>query len=319
MTIKHVSARSTGLASIPKRGFVLLVLAIAIVGFSKNRTSNPTVEKLAPSVPNEVEQQDTDFASSIVVDNSKMTEKLEKETSAEGEQANAVSPRADLSELDGQTKDLLSLVSDNTYGFTKREMPAYWSLLARCSEASFENLSDAAHHLMTFNELYSHPSKHRGELCSLDVVVHRVSRHDATPGNSANASNIYEIWGTTAQSQAWLYVFVTDKLPEGYDENNILKHKAHIVGYFLKVLAYQPGNAAANAKPLAAPVLVGKMDMQPPMKAAQTDDSFSVKVFCALAIVAFIVIVCSFLMKRSKGSPRSNLDNADLSWIQNVH
>lgn len=176
--------------------------------------------------------------------------------------------------LDGQSRDVLSLVMDNTMRMSKREMPAYWDLVRRSTSVSFQELRKTANSKIKFNDLYRDPAKHRGGLFSFDIVVRRVNHYEAEPDNPAGVEGVYEIWGTTEQSQSWFYVFITGSLPAGYSEETLVRKKAQFAGYFLKLLAYQPGSAPPNANPLLAPLLVGRLnDVASTVQGTKSDSS----------------------------------------------
>ena len=66
---------------------------------------------------------------------------------------------------------------------------------------------------------------------------------------------LYEIWGWTGESQAWLYVVVTPELPAGFPTGNEVSARATCYGYFFKVQGYLEAGAAPRARPLPAPLL----------------------------------------------------------------
>ena len=224
-------------SAIPRLGFLLFILALAIVGWPKLRSMRDGVEPSIPAIERSPQLNHTDGVVSTVVTADEVLEDLA---------------------IDGQTRDLLSVVTDNSLRMAKREMPAYWELVRKTTNSSFNELYEVSNSRTKFNDFYSEPAKHRGELVTLDIVVRRVTKFDAESGNSAGIKSVYEIWGSTDQSQAWLYVFITNALPEGFDEETLLRKKTSFAGYFLKLLAYQPGSASPNAKPLLAPLLVGR-------------------------------------------------------------
>ena len=220
--------------------------------------------------------------------------------------------------FDGQSRDLLSLIADNTLRMSKREMPAYWDLVRRSGSVPFQKLQESATSEIRFNDFFREPEKHRGGLFLLDIVVRRVNRYEAEAGNSAHVSAVYEIWGTTEQSQSWLYVFIADSLPTGYSEETLVRKNVRFAGYFLKLLAYQPGNAPPNAKPLLAPMLVGQLnEFSPSGQHAKRDASQ----WPTFGLGAVVVLVSSYfslrLFWKSKSSknirvvPQINPDDFD--------
>jgi hypothetical protein len=140
------------------------------------------------------------------------------------------------------------------------------------------------------------------------MVVRRVTRYDAEPGNKANVNGVYEIWGSTDQSHAWLYVFITDSLPDGFNEETILKKRTQFAGYFLKLLAYQPGNASPNAKPLLAPMLIGRLKADTKAAAVAINET---PWWATWGLSSFIVLAATFLTLRvllSSGRARKRVE-----------
>jgi TRAP-type C4-dicarboxylate transport system permease small subunit len=317
---RHRSAWNTQLV-IPRLGFLLFILALAIVGLPRLRLTlqglnpkNPTLAEASPPDQTDGDVSLVDSSDDLVNRND-----LEKVDPSE---AVAIATTLDPT-LDSQTLDLLSLVSDSTLRMAKREMPAYWELVRRASNSTFNELRELATSKTKFNDFYREPSKHRGELVSLALVVRRVTRYDAEAGNAAGVSSVYEIWGSTDQSHAWLYVFITDKLPEGFDEQTLLRKKADFAGYFLKLLAYHPGSAPPNSKPLLAPLLVGRFNDIPQTAQSVNGD---VNGWSSWVLTAAIVLMAVFFIvrvfrnaeqkNRRKLEIRNDLKELDPAWFE---
>ena len=311
-----------GLSSLPKMGFLLFILALAIAVLPKLRSTLEGRFRTAPTEDVGQSQSDSDGIDSIAVSNNHsdsgshdgMAKDLDSPTQSESTPQAAIekidSEADEDIALDGQTQDLLSVVIDNALRMSKREMPAYWELVRKTSKASFQKLHESANSKIKFNELYGNPSKHRGELIARDIVVRRVTRYEAEPGNKAGVNGVYEIWGSTDQSHAWLYVFITDKLPEGFNEESIVKKRMQFAGYFFKLLAYQPGSAAPNAKPLLAPLLIGQLHSAAMATPMAMDDT---PWWANWGLSSFIVLLATFLTLRvflsgGLGRPKKPLD-----------
>jgi hypothetical protein len=287
-----------GISSLPKMGFLLFILALAVAVLPKLRS---TLEGNFRTAPYEVvgQQIDADGIDSIAVSDDGTAKELDSSPATGLIPQSAIEKidseaDEDIS-LDGQTQDLLSVVTDNALRMSKREMPAYWELVRKTSKASFQKLHDSANSKIKFNELYGNPSKHRGELIAREIVVRRVTRYEAEPSNKAGVNEVYEIWGSTDQSHAWLYVFITNKLPEGFNEESMLKKRMQFAGYFFKLLAYQPGGAPPNAKPLLAPMLIGKLHSSAIATPTTIDDT---PWWANWGLSSFIVLLAAFLTLR---------------------
>ena len=289
-------------SAIPRLGFLLFILALAIVGWPKLRSMRDGVEPSIPAIERSPQLNHTDGVVSTVVTADEVLEDLA---------------------IDGQTRDLLSVVTDNSLRMAKREMPAYWELVRKTANSSFNELYEVSNSRTKFNDFYSEPAKHRGELVTLDIVVRRVTKFDAESGNSAGIKSVYEIWGSTDQSQAWLYVFITNALPEGFDEETLLRKKTSFAGYFLKLLAYQPGSASPNAKPLLAPLLVGRFkDIPQATPTTKSDPPWwstwevtSIIVLLTVFFTARVLMGAKQKRQRMRDHQKS-LSSVDPTWLE---
>ncbi len=308
-------------ARIPRFGFLLLILVSAIVFLPRIRSIRDAIHPPAPVAS--IESAEQLAAPEDAVSNPELSaaNRATVVEPVEGSQT-AVPDSPTPSELQGpleidvRTKDLLSIVTDNTLQIPKREMPAYWQLLQKSMSVPFSELRQQSKSGYKFNDFYSRPSKNRGALANLDIVVRRITRYDAEPNNPAGVPNVYEIWGSTEQAHAWLYVFVTDALPEGFDEKTMIGRKATFAGYFLKVLAYQPGSALPNAKPLAAPLLIGRFDA-PQARVVAKNYNEAYWGFVALGgVIALFIIGRIVLMGMQRRRPKTerNEDHRPGHW-----
>ena len=308
-----------GNSSLPKMGFLLVILALAITVLPRLR---PALEARLLTVPSrDVPQQNPLFEERREPSGPDQSESLRSSATFEIEKSFPDSPLENIPPeqpeqpehgediaLDGQMRDLLSLVVDNSLRMSKSEMPAYWELVRKTSRASFQKLRESANTKIKFNDLYGNPAKHRGELIALDIVVRRVTRYDAQPENKAGAKGVYEIWGSTDQSHAWLYVFITEALPDGFNEESILKKRMQFAGYFLKLLAYQPGSATPNATPLLAPLLIGRLETVQHTSPISTN---SPPWWATWGLSSFIILTAAFLTLRvflNVGQSRKTVD-----------
>ncbi len=310
--------RSTwsGQSAIPRLGFLLFILAVAIVGWPKLRLARESLESRIPDKEGTAQRSTTDDGLSAFVATDELPEGLESKKSLDLE--NTPSLIEEHLGMNGQTRDLLLLVTDNTLRMAKREMPAYWELVRKTANSTFDEIREVSNSKIKFNDFYSQPSKHRGELVSFDIVVRRVTRFEAEAGNPAGASCVYEIWGSTEQSHAWLYVFITDQLPKGFDEETLLRKKTGFAGYFFKLLAYHPGSAPPNSKPLLAPLLIGRLqDIELSSKATESNPAWwtSWGMIATLSLAAVFITTCVYLnteqKKRLRFKERKRLEDLD--------
>ncbi len=287
--------RSTwrGQSAIPRLGFLLFILAVAIVGWPKLRLIQVGAGPPIPTIEGDPRPDPADGVLSTVDSVDYPIDGFDLEKKGDLEKASNVL-KEDLA-IDGQTRDLLSLMKDSSLRMSRREMPAYWELVRKTANSSFNELREVSNSKTKFNDFYSDPAKHRGELVSLDIVVRRVTRLEAESGNSAGIACVYEIWGSTEQSNAWLYVFITNTLPEGFNEKTLLRKKTTFAGYFLKLLAYHPGSASPNANPLLAPLMIGRFrDIQQATPTLESRPPW----WASLGVTAIIVLATVFITVR---------------------
>lgn len=193
---------------------------------------------------------------------SNSTESVSGEESLPGESNVSDLPNLNLRE-DLELQDWLGLVQDGSLKMQKLEMPAYWRMMSVVKKTPFNDLLKAADSKVRFNDLYSSAANQRSKLLTLTVNVRKITRYD-TEENPAEVQELYEVWGWSETSKAWLYVFVTPELPPGLDANTPVNQTAKFAGYFFKLQGYQPGAAKPNAKPLLAPMLIGKFELTKP-------------------------------------------------------
>jgi hypothetical protein len=301
-TVRNRRSRNT-VPSIPRAGFLLFILALAIVVWPKLRQAQESATVATSSSKSNLIDDADDVVSPIVNLGDAANA---PDSTTPGDIESSASRPDENPAIDAQTRDLLSLMVDNTLRMSKREMHAYWELVRKSSNLTYQRLREEANSKIKFNDFYSEPSKHRGELVGLEVTVRRVNRYDAEAGNLAGVPCVYEIWGSTQQSQSWLYVFITDALPEGATEETLLRKNVKFAGYFVKLLAYQPGNAPPNAKPLLAPLLIGQFkDLEQTVEIPKDDTPD----FASWGLTAILLLIASYFTLRVFLTPNRKWGN----------
>jgi hypothetical protein len=140
------------------------------------------------------------------------------------------------------------------------ENPAYWRLLSWVGRQSLAELQKRDPPAAVFQQLRQHPGKYRGKLLSLELSVRRVVTYDLEKENPAGVKRLYELWGWPTAGRGWFYVVVTPELPPGFPIEADVTQTVKVYGYFFKLQGYQPANAQLNAAPLAAPMIVGRVE-----------------------------------------------------------
>jgi hypothetical protein len=178
-------------------------------------------------------------------------------------------------------------VTDGTIGIQPEEMLAYWRLLLWTEHQSLDMLQRRSRGNVFFTELMQFPDKFRGRLLTLDLNVRRVLAYDLddTP---LGKRRLYELWGFTEESKAWLYVAVTAHLPKGMAVGPEVEERVRLTGYFFKLQGYFEAGAKPRAAALRAPLLVGRLSRFAPPTVGQPspqDDLWTAAVVVGACLV----------------------------------
>jgi len=153
-------------------------------------------------------------------------------------------------------------ISDGTTQLGREEMPAYWRLFRWTDHQSLAELRQRGRGDVVLNDFIQSPHEQRGKLFRLELNVRRVLEYPA-PENSAGIEKVYEVWGFTTESQAWLYCVLTAHLPEGMPIGPDVRERVSFAGYFFKVMGYHAAGAGPKDKVLPAPLFIGRMSWKP--------------------------------------------------------
>ncbi len=289
--------------ALPRNGLILLMLAIFWVVYQNARISQRTYEPLNPSA-------------------SVLTESSDKEVEPSSESP-AVPSNDTVHSFDEKLVEWMSLVRDNTFEMHPREMPAYWRLLGMAKEDTFDAMNERARKDFVFNDFYRHADENRGAMASLNLNVRRVQKYRAQEGNSANIDELYEIWGWTDQSQAWVYVFVTPELPKGISEGEHVQFKVRFAGYFFKLQAYQPALGKTSDRPLVAPLLIGRFEHLKVKEVIEKPVDVTQSILLLVVGAVFVVSLFTFFNKRHWRKSRNSTNEVqaqgtdqDVDWLE---
>jgi hypothetical protein len=213
-------------------------------------------------------------------------------------------------------------VTDGTIGIQPEEMLAYWRLLLWTEHQSFDMLQRRSRGNVFFTELMQFPEKFRGRLVSMDLNVRRVLAYDLeeTP---LGKMRLYEVWGFTEDSKAWLYVAVTAHLPEGMSVGAEVYEKVRLTGYFFKLQGYYEAGAKPRAPALKAPLLVGRMTRYAPVSMANSSpqtDVWSLVVVAGAGLVLLVIVATQLLVNRRAArhhaARRDQARQSVSTWLQ---
>lgn len=223
-------------------------------------------------------------------------------------------------------REQFQAITDRTLELSREEMPAYWRLFSWTEHQSIEELKQRADRSAVLNQFIQTPDQQRGKLFALDLNVRRVLSYDA-PANSAGITKVYEIWGWTTESKAWLYVVLTANLPPGMPTGADVNERVTFAGYFFKVQGYHAAGSGPKDKPLSAPLLIGRVAWKPnPVVASanQGNDWIQGTILFLLVIGAIGLVIWSFFPKsagkrtstRNSGQHTSQAEIHD--WLANA-
>jgi hypothetical protein len=140
------------------------------------------------------------------------------------------------------------------------ELPAYYRMLNWVQSQSLTDLKERSYSTIPFQGLINHPDKYRGRPIRVELLIRRVLSFELDRAeNESGPNKLYELWGWPTASDGWLYVVVTPELPPGFPTGKDIEVTATVYGYFFKVQGYQPADANPNARPLVAPLLMGRV------------------------------------------------------------
>ncbi|MGN6137184.1 MAG: hypothetical protein ACTHOU_22085 [Aureliella sp.] len=214
---------------------------------------------------------------------------------------NAQASESDEQARQARIKELLSLVSDNTLFNHKRENPAYFALLKEVLRQTPEQLRSQARDNPRFNDFYRKPAEHRGEVVHLVLNLRRILPIDIHIENEAGVKRIYELWGWTDEAKAFMYCCITPELPPGLPSEGDVDERIEVTGYFFKMQAYQPGDAAPNARNLVAPVVIGRIVSSPKPVAAEGP---GLGQWPLVLILGFAIVIAMRLVMQARGGSR---------------
>jgi len=209
----------------------------------------------------------------------------------------------DIEEWEGIQEEFQA-ISDRTTEMQVEEMMAYWRMVGWVNRQSPEDLRKRARKDLVFNDLMSAPNKYRGRLVHLDLNVRRVLRQPAAADNLAGVKEVYELIGATTESQAWLYMVITPKIPPEMPVGPDVYERARVDGYFLKLQGYYPGGAAPDSKPLVAPVIIGHVTYLPAPSIRESNrDGKWTYIICAAVLLVLIVSSATRLFRKKRKKP----------------
>lgn len=158
-------------------------------------------------------------------------------------------------------------------GVEPEEARAYERIVRWVTNQPYELMvSRAKYKDPTYGEFVEDPASHRqlGKLFQLNLEIRKLAPFpDAftfgfSDDDPHDPITLYEAWGSTEQAHGRLFSLVIVDPPKGMSLGNLLREKVHFVGYFFKLLAYEPARTLPGGKLLKAPILIGRFERLPP-------------------------------------------------------
>ena len=180
----------------------------------------------------------------------------------------------DPEEMDEAQKEFQA-ITDKSLAIQRAEMIPYLRLLKWVDNQSEASIEKRAKRGVRFNDLVHAPDEYRGKLIALELNVRAISKCEKLRDKNGVIydGDLYEIWGFTPDSGAWLYTAIVTDLPEGMPVGPEVIERARLVGYFFKLQGYQERGARPHAKPLYAPALIGRLVWLRDVPAQQVEQS----------------------------------------------
>jgi hypothetical protein len=194
-------------------------------------------------------------------------------------------------------KEEFQAVIDGSENIQPQEMFAYKRLLNWVCSQTFAEMSRRADKNVAFNKFYQSPDEYRGQLFKFNLTVQLArdldKKHDGV--------ELFDIWGTTEESGAWLYNAVVIGLPKGMSIGRNIEEKVSLAGYFFKLQGYQPAGAKPGDKPLKAPLFVGRLVWRPAGKQQARGSDWSWGLLLLAGFLIFLTIRWWLLLRAGRG------------------
>jgi hypothetical protein len=192
------------------------------------------------------------------------------------------------------------------------ELPAYYRILNWIQSQSLADLKARFLPEIPFQDLVHHPGKFRGRPVRVELLVRRVlSFEPERAGSNSGPKKLYELWGWPSESDGWLYVVVTPELPPGFPVGKDIEVATTVYGYFFKLQGYQPADAKPNARPLVAPLIMGRVAPVSVVARPAPHSSFNVAVLLIGSAILVVVIGGWIVAARRKPAYRTE---SSLPW-----
>jgi hypothetical protein len=181
-------------------------------------------------------------------------------------------------------------VTDGSLTLGPEEMEPYDRLVEWVKNQSYARLYARAKKGLRYTDLHDDVEKHRGDLVALNVQIQLAN--DA--GKNRFGVPLHDAWAVTDESVGRFYALIVVDFPPGIPLGQFIREKAKFVGYFLKLQGYEPGSAKPGQAPEKAPLLIGRLEWEPPAAVAEPPSNNThqwIIGLCLLALIGAVVVL----------------------------
>ncbi len=202
-------------------------------------------------------------------------------------------------------KEEYQALTDGSLALGPEEMEAYDRMVEWAKNQSFARLSDRAQKDLWYTDLHDSAKKYRGKLVTLDLDIRRAR----DVGKNRYGIDLHEVWGVTEESRGRFYVAVVLDYPKGMPTGWDIRARAKFAGYFLKLQGYESADAKPGQSPDRAPLLIGRLEWEPPVEQSEADGSDewfwgSIALGIILAILGGRFLIAKLFRRKKTAAPR---------------
>lgn len=202
-------------------------------------------------------------------------------------------------------KEEYQALTDGTLALGPEEMEAYDRMVEWVKNQSFARLDGRAKTNLWYTDLHDSAKKYRGELVALDLDIRRAR----DIGKNRYGVDLHEIWGVTDESRGRFYVAVVLDYPKGMPTGWDIRARARFAGYFLKLQGYESADAKPGQAPDRAPLLIGRLEWEPPVELTEADNSDewfwgTIALGVVLAILGGRFLIAKLFPRKKTAAPR---------------
>jgi hypothetical protein len=200
-----------------------------------------------------------------------------------------------------EAREEFQAVADGTLAVQLRDMFALRRVVQWVINQPASLMEKRAKAGVTFNDLMLSPEEYRGTLLALDLRARLIRKFDDPKRFDVP---LYEIWGSTRDSGAWLYDVMVIDPPSELREAAKVNVDLRVVGYFFKLQGYQPAKAKPGARPERAPLLIGRVVWSAPMPAETPSTDWPWAGLLLGIFAAILAVRLGFFVFRRRGKAR---------------